>query len=545
MTAISATASPELLRRYGVVPLVRDGDGNLHLTFEPPRLFRVEVLSGPKPAVDLVPPADGDPSREAMGSEALRAFGRDAAGGVDPAASPFLFASRIADHLATRFFYSLDSARWGPNPVEEFLTQRKSGHCETFATAMALVLREHGIPSRLVTGFAGGERGPFGSYYLVRGLDAHAWVEAWCGPGLRVGRLRPDAPGRPAGGHEGQPPPERRAALREPRVPLRPVRPRFRAGRPGLARPDRPRRGGGGRRDGDEVRRGRLRVALAGSPGRLALLLLAAAAAAAGLLLLRRGAVGGGGFGTRGLPPASAAYRRLQQRPARRGADLTPASAPSETLASADRLGAGRISREIVGAYVAESFGGRPTPDGRGGAARRPPEGAPGRPPLPLSGGDAEPRGPFRSYPSGNDPEGGAMTRSRLATLALSALLAAPGLSAGPSKAPLRRSSRRRSPSPRTAGSSSTPTRGTWTITAWDRAEVAVHAVVTPDGTCDTAADLVAKTQVRIEGGGREVRVESDYDDLPKMHFSFGSDCGSRPFVAVRDPDAARAPRCG
>ena len=77
--------------------------------------------------------------------------------------------NRIADHLATRFFYSVDSARWGPKPVEEFLTQRRSGHCETFATAMALVLREHGIPSRLVTGFAGGERGPFGSYYLVRG----------------------------------------------------------------------------------------------------------------------------------------------------------------------------------------------------------------------------------------------------------------------------------------------------------------------------------------------------------------------------------------
>ena len=198
VTAISATASPELIRRYGVVPLVRDGDGNFHLTFEPPKLFRVEVLSGPKPAVDLVPPGDADPSREAMGSETLRAFGRDVAGGVDPAASPYLFASRIADHLATRFFYSVDSARWGPNPVEEFLTQRKSGHCETFATAMALVLREHGIPSRLVTGFAGGERGPFGSYYLVRGLDAHAWVEAWCGPGYGWIAFDPTPPaGRP------------------------------------------------------------------------------------------------------------------------------------------------------------------------------------------------------------------------------------------------------------------------------------------------------------------------------------------------------------
>ena len=92
------------------------------------------------------------------------------------------------------------------------------------------------------------------------------------------------------------------------------------------------------------------------------LVLALAAAGVAGLLLLRL-TRSGGGFGTRGLPPASAAYRTLQRVLRRQGADLTPASAPSETLASADRLGAGRISREIVGAYVAESFGGRPTPE--------------------------------------------------------------------------------------------------------------------------------------------------------------------------------------
>ena len=362
VTAIWGTASPELIRRYGVVPLVRDGDGNFHLTFEPPKLFRVEVMSGPKPGVDLLPPGESDPSREAMGSETLRAFGRDAAGGVDSAASPYLFASRIADHLATRFFYSVDSARWGPTPVEEFLTQRKSGHCETFATALALVLREHGIPTRLVTGFAGGERGPFGSYYLVRGLDAHAWVEAWCGPGYGWSAFDPTPP----------------------------------AGRPGVTKVSLLRSAGQlfenlefvygryvlGFAQGDQasiaqtVREsveaasgmaksvlGALRAFAGGPWRRIALLLLAAAAGVAAVLVLRRLAGAGGGFGTRGLPPASAAYRTLQRVLRSQGADLTPASAPSETLASADQLGAGRISREIVGAYVAESFGGRPTPE--------------------------------------------------------------------------------------------------------------------------------------------------------------------------------------
>ena len=74
--------------------------------------------------------------------------------------------------------------------------------------------------------------------------------------------------------------------------------------------------------------------------------------------------------------------------------------------------------------------------------------------------------------------------------------------------------------------------KGSVRVTAWDREEASVHAVVTPDGTCDTGAELVVKTRIRIEGGGAEVRVVSDYDDLPKVSFDFRSDCGSRPFVA-------------
>lgn len=83
--------------------------------------------------------------------------------------------------------------------------------------------------------------------------------------------------------------------------------------------------------------------------------------------------------------------------------------------------------------------------------------------------------------------------------------------------------------------------KGRVTITAWDRSEAAIRAVVSADGKCDDGADLVARTQVRIEGGGREVRVVSDYDDLPKMSFTLGSDCGSRPFVKyeIRIPQGA------
>jgi hypothetical protein len=104
-----------------------------------------------------------------------------------------------------------------------------------------------------------------------------------------------------------------------------------------------------------------LRALTAGGAAVLVGLIVLGFAAVVTVGLLLRRFVRVGGFGTRGLPPASAAYRRLQRALRRRGAGLTPASAPSETLACADRLGAGRVSREIVGAYVAESFGGRPT----------------------------------------------------------------------------------------------------------------------------------------------------------------------------------------
>lgn len=83
--------------------------------------------------------------------------------------------------------------------------------------------------------------------------------------------------------------------------------------------------------------------------------------------------------------------------------------------------------------------------------------------------------------------------------------------------------------------------KGRVTVWGWDREEVSVRAVVSADGECDEAADLVARTRVRVEGKGREVRVVSDYDDLPKVRFGFPDGCGNRPFVSYE----IRMPRGG
>jgi transglutaminase-like putative cysteine protease len=69
------------------------------------------------------------------------------------------------------------------DPVEDFLVKRKKGHCEYFASALALLLRSVGIPSRIVNGFKGGDWNELTETMIVRQKHAHSWVEAYAGMG--------------------------------------------------------------------------------------------------------------------------------------------------------------------------------------------------------------------------------------------------------------------------------------------------------------------------------------------------------------------------
>ena len=92
---------------------------------------------------------------------------------------PLEKARRIEEHLRTRFAYSLELPKQIPNdPIAHFLFDRRRGHCEYFASSMAIMLRLIGIPSRLATGFQSGTYNPLTGWHLVRSSDAHAWVEA-------------------------------------------------------------------------------------------------------------------------------------------------------------------------------------------------------------------------------------------------------------------------------------------------------------------------------------------------------------------------------
>jgi transglutaminase-like putative cysteine protease len=83
-------------------------------------------------------------------------------------------------YLRTHFGYTLDLGRTLPrDPIAYFLFERKKGHCEYFASSMAVMLRSLGVPSRMVTGFRGGEFNDLTGQYVVRASNAHSWVEAY------------------------------------------------------------------------------------------------------------------------------------------------------------------------------------------------------------------------------------------------------------------------------------------------------------------------------------------------------------------------------
>jgi transglutaminase-like putative cysteine protease len=89
-------------------------------------------------------------------------------------------ARALQDRLRHDYGYTLELLpATVSDPLANFLFVRKKGHCEYFASAMAVMLRTLGVPSRVATGFLSGEYNPMTGWQVVRASDAHSWVEAW------------------------------------------------------------------------------------------------------------------------------------------------------------------------------------------------------------------------------------------------------------------------------------------------------------------------------------------------------------------------------
>jgi transglutaminase-like putative cysteine protease len=97
------------------------------------------------------------------------------------ATSAYQAALAIQNYLAegNRFVYDTSAkASTGPDPLASFLFTTKRGFCQQFSTAMAVMARIMGIPSRVAVGFTRGTKRPDGSW-LVTTHDAHAWPELY------------------------------------------------------------------------------------------------------------------------------------------------------------------------------------------------------------------------------------------------------------------------------------------------------------------------------------------------------------------------------
>ena len=111
--------------------------------------------------------------------------------------------ARAIDFLRQgRYAYTLEPALLGSHPVDDFLFNTREGFCEHFSSAFVFLMRVAGIPSRVVTGYQGGELNPVDNIITVRQSDAHAWAEVFLGERgwVRVDPTAAAVPGRVEGG---------------------------------------------------------------------------------------------------------------------------------------------------------------------------------------------------------------------------------------------------------------------------------------------------------------------------------------------------------
>lgn len=88
-------------------------------------------------------------------------------------------ARAVEGHLQNAYGYTLEQKASGAQPLADFLFNVREGHCEYFATAMAIMLRTRGIPTRVVNGFSQGEYNDTADVWLVKQKNAHSWVEVY------------------------------------------------------------------------------------------------------------------------------------------------------------------------------------------------------------------------------------------------------------------------------------------------------------------------------------------------------------------------------
>ena len=77
------------------------------------------------------------------------------------------------------YYYNLSPENLSENSYADFFFKNKEGYCEYFAGTFVLLARLANIPSRIVSGYLGGDLNDIGDFYIFRQKDTHAWAEVW------------------------------------------------------------------------------------------------------------------------------------------------------------------------------------------------------------------------------------------------------------------------------------------------------------------------------------------------------------------------------
>ena len=159
-----------------IIEIRQNALGSVQAEAAPGQLrYRVET-AGPDPggraptAADFAVPAEYETTLRTVARE-IGLDGRD----------PRQAIATIERFFAKSFGYSLVQRGFHPGrlPLSAFLLTDRHGHCEYFASATVLLLRQAGIPARYAVGYGVDEYSRLEGAYIARARHAHAWAIAW------------------------------------------------------------------------------------------------------------------------------------------------------------------------------------------------------------------------------------------------------------------------------------------------------------------------------------------------------------------------------
>jgi len=116
----------------------------------------------------LAGPGPGDRVRDWLGDR------------VGAEQDPYQVAADLVQHFRENYEYRVGAPALDQlEPLEDFVFNQREGHCGRFASALGVLLRARGIPTRVALGWVAVEKNELGGFFNVRARHAHAWTEAW------------------------------------------------------------------------------------------------------------------------------------------------------------------------------------------------------------------------------------------------------------------------------------------------------------------------------------------------------------------------------